>query len=286
MKTLIKLTGLLILSVFLLSACFDNYLNYTNANLPVAVTDSISNMQFTSISCTGNITSDGGANIKSRGFCWSENSEPTINDEYIKYDNGTGSFTSVIEGLTPGTLYYIRAYATNRVGTAYGDAIKVKLGIGLEYKGGQVFYFLQPSDQGYDANVIHGLIAAPGDQGTEIEWGCMGTSISGTSSAIGQGSQNTAKIVSNCTTSGIAARICDELSEGGYSDWYLPSLDELAQLHLNKADINNLDCANYWSSTEETYDLAWFYAFWMGNNTKNTILKEHYILNVRCVRSF
>lgn len=79
--------------------------------------------QITEISavCGGNITDNGGAEITQRGVCWSTGQQPTINDNYSKDGTGTGEFTSQLNGLTPETTYYVRAYAINENETAYGN---------------------------------------------------------------------------------------------------------------------------------------------------------------------
>jgi len=71
----------------------------------------------------GTISSDGGAPVTARGVCWSTTSEPTIANSKTANGSGTGTFTSGITGLTPGTTYYVRSYATNSVGTSYGNEV-------------------------------------------------------------------------------------------------------------------------------------------------------------------
>jgi uncharacterized protein (TIGR02145 family) len=71
----------------------------------------------------GNITSDGYAAVEDRGVCWNTSGSPTLSDNYTSDGTGSGIFTSNITGLSPLTTYYVRAYATNRAGTAYGNEI-------------------------------------------------------------------------------------------------------------------------------------------------------------------
>lgn len=67
----------------------------------------------------GNVTSDGGATVTAKGVCWGTNQDPTTSGNKTANGAGTGSFTSTVTGLDPGAAYYIRAYATNEIGTAY-----------------------------------------------------------------------------------------------------------------------------------------------------------------------
>ena len=67
------------------------------------------------------MTKDGGASITARGVCWSTSHYPSINDKYTSNGSGTGRYTSNLSGLKAGTTYYVRAYATNEAGTAYGE---------------------------------------------------------------------------------------------------------------------------------------------------------------------
>ena len=153
-------------------------------------------------------------------------------------------------GLIPNTMYYVRAYATNSVGTAYGNEVSfttannILLTIGQSYQGGIVAYILQADDSRYDANVQHGLIAAPSVQGS-AKWGCYGTEIlEADGTAKGTGAKNTIDILNGCSEAGIAARLCGDLVLGGYSDSYLPCIDELNQLLLNK-DANLIACRRF-----------------------------------------
>jgi hypothetical protein len=92
--------------------------------LPVLSTFSVSEITPTTAISGGNITDDGGSSIVARGVCWNTVVNPLINLE-TKTNDGTGSgiYTSNIDGLTPGITYYVRAYATNSVGTGYGGQV-------------------------------------------------------------------------------------------------------------------------------------------------------------------
>ena len=89
--------------------------------LPTVETSAVTEITQTTATTGGVITSDGGAEVTSRGVCWSTNQNPTINDMLTSNGSGVGTFTSSIENLLANTTYYVRAYATNSVGTAYGE---------------------------------------------------------------------------------------------------------------------------------------------------------------------
>ena len=94
-----------------------------SVNLPTVTTNTVSNITTTSAICGGNVTSDGGATVSARGVCWSTSQNPTVSDSHTSNGTGTGSFTSSITVLSPNTTYYVRAYATNSAGTAYGSRV-------------------------------------------------------------------------------------------------------------------------------------------------------------------
>jgi len=163
------------------------------------------------------------------------------------------------------------------------------LAIGDMHQGGIIFWV--------DNTGQHGLVCDLQDLG-EAEWGCSGTSISGANGkSIGTGQQNTSAILSLCPQSGIAAEMCTNSTAQGYSDWFLPSLDELTQIHLNIEAINATLVSNgrddlrsrYWSSSQHNdpkyqNDYAWTQKLSRGGSqgfpNKNKSTK------VRAVRAF
>ena len=91
--------------------------------LPTVTTDPVSDIATFSATCGGNVTSDGGADVTGRGICWSTSQDPTIADAHTNDGTGMGAFMSTLSNLEPVTTYYVRAYATNRAGTAYGQEV-------------------------------------------------------------------------------------------------------------------------------------------------------------------
>ena len=91
--------------------------------LPVLTTAEVSDISSDSAISGGEISSDGGAAVTSRGICWSTSPNPVITGDKVTRGSGTGSFTASLSGLLPGTTYYVRAWATNSVGTAYGNQV-------------------------------------------------------------------------------------------------------------------------------------------------------------------
>jgi uncharacterized protein (TIGR02145 family) len=95
----------------------------SNITVPVLSTSAVTNITYNSATCGGTITSDGGASITSHGVCWSSLHTPTTADSLTTDGTGIGSFTSSITGLKFMRTFYLRAYAVNSEGTAYGSQI-------------------------------------------------------------------------------------------------------------------------------------------------------------------
>jgi uncharacterized protein (TIGR02145 family) len=120
MKNILKITVIVFLSIgalALMQSC------KKNSTSPVLTTEDVSGITQTSVVSGGTIVNDGGAEITSRGVCWSTTNNPTISSSKTTDGKGTGSFTTVITGLMVNTIYYVRAYAINSEGIGYGNEV-------------------------------------------------------------------------------------------------------------------------------------------------------------------
>jgi hypothetical protein len=182
-----------------------------------------------------------------------------------------------------------------------GRAASIYLRVGDVYQGGKVAYILVNGDPGYDATTQHGLIAATSDQSRKITWDRLtgdfysyqGTNRGAIGTAIGTGFSNTSNIIASQggTASSYAAGVARAYTGGGYTDWYLPSKDELNKLYLNRVAIGGfISNSNglYWSSSEiqsYPYHSAWLQDF--SNGGPLSIFKSFdFDVNVRAIRSF
>ncbi|MCX6249380.1 MAG: DUF1566 domain-containing protein [Bacteroidetes bacterium] len=250
----------------------------TLADLPALTTDPVTSIAPTTATSGGNISSDGGATVTVRGVCWSTSANPTLADSHSSDGIGTGTFISNLTGLAANTFYYVRAYATNSSGISYGNQRTFSSSsfyIGQSYGGGIIFYV--------DGTGRRGLIADTNDLSTGAPWGCFGVSTGATGTDIGTGQANTTAIINVCSTYGIAARICDDLVLNGYDDWFLPSKDELNQLYSQKNVIGGFATNYYWSSSEDDANAAWFQHFYDGYQYYD---RKDYTYCVRAVRAF
>lgn len=145
--------------------------------------------------------------------------------------------------------------------------------IGDSVGGGILFY----------TGATYGLVAANNDIYTSVDWGIYGVEVPGTSTAVGTGQANTTAIIANF--SGFtAAKACSDFVSGGFSDWYLPSKDELTALWSGKTYLSNLNIYdNYWSSsqvTPHTAHMQYFVSGQQGEGYKNQAYR------VRPIRTF
>ena len=222
------------------------------AQIPSANTISSSNYTNTGVTLRGEVNAKGLNTTVIFEFDTNTNYNNTV---LVSQSPITGISNNIITvnitGLAFGKIYHYRVKATNALGTSYGeDKQFVYLYNGASYQGGLVFYI--------DTTSPTGMICTSTDLSTGSIWGCSGTVI-GTSAGIGLGLNNTLAIIANCSTSGIAARICYNSILNGYDDWVLPSNTELGYIHSNlvlKGYGNFIKGNYYWSSTEGYYNSA------------------------------
>lgn len=229
----------------------DSFIARTST-LPILTTNASSSITSTTASSGGNISSDGGATVTARGVCWSTTASPTTANSKTTDGAGVGSFASSITGLTLGSTYYVRAYATNSVGTVYGNQISfiTTLAVGDSYGGGIIADIF--------ANQTHGLIAYSSDSSTLVNWND-------------------------------AVTTCSNITVNG--SWRLPTITELKTLYNNKYKIGSFFTANncyYWSSTVDpndpnNYQTIWFYSD--GDGSSGTLNKT-LTARIRAVKSF
>jgi hypothetical protein len=158
--------------------------------------------------------------------------------------------------------------------------------IGESALGGKIAYILVSGDAGYDASVQHGLVVATTDQSSGIRWfNGSYTTTGATGTAIGTGFANTNTIITSqgATATSYAAGLARAHNGGGFTDWYLPSKDELDKLYDNRVAISGFNSAFYWSSSENGSMSAWEQSFVNGDQNDNFKFSTY---NVRAVRAF
>lgn len=261
---------------------YGNQTNFiTPATIATITTTSINNFPGTTANGGGNISNDGGAAITARGVCWGTSPNPITSGLHTTDGTGIGSFNSLIMGLSSNTSYYVRAYATNSVGTVYGNEVSftstanTTFFIGQSYGGGIIFYI--------DGTGQHGYISSLNDQFPGIIWYNGSFVLTNAINNI-DGSGNTTQIINvqGLGPGSYAARICREFNGGGFTDWFLPAKDQLNILYNQKTVIGGFaGNVYYWSSTEYDIDNAWMQNFSGGQMNYYTKSSTNYIRAIR-----
>ncbi len=233
------------------------------------------------------------------GFCWALHTKPTLSDfNWSQNFINTGPFEFQINDLLGEKEYFIRPFISYKNDTIYGTEISVttpkmyEKKVGDNYQGGKIAYIFQPNDPLYKAGEFHGIIVPPTDQSNKIQW--SGGSISynklQTSTEIGSGNQNTLNIMTHFGTypsqQKYAAKICNDLVLNGYSDWFLPSLNELKQIMKYSHEIGGFTSYfndYYWSSSGLTNFSSAYFVTLAGFSSTEDDSNEY---NVRAARLF
>ncbi|MFZ9221111.1 MAG: hypothetical protein ACO22Y_06300, partial [Sediminibacterium sp.] len=243
---------------------YGNEISFTTTGVtPSLTTTAASSTTISSFTTGGTISNDGGNLVTYRGVCWSTSSNPTINDNRILSGTGTGTFTITLSNLNLATTYYVRSFATNSAGTAYGNERAIttsSLAVGTTYQGGKIAYIFQSGDLGYVAGEIHGFIIMEHKMGMTSVFGSDGTYYSdgGTTMAFGYGMQNTRSLAGKSWNN--FAKYIYNVSFHGYSDWYVPSYYEWNKIGPNWRYLG-IPNGYFHASSESGSNSFYFYSY-------------------------
>lgn len=307
----------------------------TNDGSITVTTNSISNITSTSAICGGVVTVSLGDPypVTARGVCWSTGHNPSVSNSHTTDGTGSGAFTSTISGLSINTLYYVRAYATNQLGTYYGQEKSFTTAVGLPVvtttdpmlngttvtTGGNV-----TSDGGYTVTargVCYGPLpnpdlsstyshttdgsgtgyfsstfSLPGGSGRyyirAYATNANGTFYGAQKSIIQpydelptfQFNGNTYRVAPNANNTLMwadANAYCNNLTLHGYSDWKLPTKEELLQMYNDRNSIGGFVDGRYWSSTSSGSNTHYLVSFSYGSVSEGTDSHYYYVRPIR-----
>lgn len=235
---------------------YGNNIQFTTPNIYNVTISPVVEILSNKAKFSGAITSGTGeTTVTNKGFCVSTSPNPTISNSTLFPVSGTtlGEFTIDATNLVKNTIYYVRSYGySNSSNVVYSSEVSFRTSGYVGASGGYVFY-----DKGFVSNGWRYMEASPTDLtyngSTLIKWGCSGTNVFQTLSTVGSGLENTNRILLNCADANCAARICDNYTVNGISDWFLPSRDEIYLMDASLDSFVQLgDSVNqtHWSSSE------------------------------------
>jgi hypothetical protein len=223
-----------------------------NSGWPLVSAVTVNSLDWPNASFSATVSSDCG--ITQKGFVWNITGNPIINGnqlqgKFTQEGSGTGVFNSIIPQFVPNMTLKIRAYAQNEIGMIYGPETTVTINafsgghyIGESFAGGIIFYL--------DETGQHGMVCSPETIGPFL-YGC-GDIDSHSEVTFGSGAQNTANMVGSCSGVITAASEILSFSGNGFSDWFLPSKEELERVFQNTilTGITSRTGGNYLSSSQ------------------------------------
>ncbi len=264
-------------SVFTGSSWSELQLMSPEGSIPTVSTFPISSFGFNSATISGAVTFNGGKSVLAKGLCYSKSPYPNISNFITVTDTGVGSMSYTLNNLDSNSRYFVRAFAQNQNGIAYGSqqefTTKRTIAVGDTFGGGIVAYILKAGDIGYVQGEQHGIIVSeihPLNQ--RVEYGSCGSGLSypeyqsnimvldstKTQRRLLSAIHNMNLINSSCSNISSVTYYVNNWMYNGYSDWVVPSLDDLYAIKSNQSIINNsLDInhqlktggVQYWSST-------------------------------------
>ena len=264
-------------SVFTGSSWSELQLMSPEGSIPTVSTFPITSFGFNSATVSGAVTFNGGKSVLAKGLCYSKTPYPNISDFITATDTGVGSMSYTLNNLDSNSRYFVRAYAQNQNGIAYGSqqefTTKRTIAVGDTFGGGIVAYILEAGDIGYVQGEQHGIIVSeihPINQ--RVEYGSCGSGLSypeyQSNIMVLDSTKTQRRLLSAIHNMNLINNSCSNISSvtyyvnnwmyNGYSDWVVPSLDDLYAIKSNQSIINNsLDInhqlktggVQYWSST-------------------------------------
>jgi len=260
---------------------YGNEILFTTATDPIVNTVSVGTITSSTAVFNGDFISTGRLQIIEKGFCYGTSFNPTINNGRVSASNvSTGSYQLTATNLFANVEYNMRAYVISSTGVvAYGSNVEFNTFlIGNDYQGGKIAYL--------DNTGIHGFVVSNSDISSGQPWkpNSDPSQLTGANrSAIGEAAFNNMQIASvHGVVSNYAAATCFNYNNG-FSNWLLPTIDELAEIYSNRSILGPFTTGAYWSSTETSASEARFFVLVNGLSLPATKPNAG---NIRAIRYF